>query len=405
MKAEGSRQTAEVGSPAELAGAVERAGFALITGILGPSEIQTLLAELAAADITAAGGERNLFRRCPAVAQLARSESVLRLVRPILGPAAFPVRTILFDKTPDANWKVAWHQDLAIAVAARRDVDGFGPWSIKAGVPHAHAPVALLERMVSARIHLDDCGAENGPLRVLPGTHRLGKLSAVDIARLSAERESVSCLAPAGSVLLLRPLLLHASSAASQPSAHRRVLHLKFAAEELPGGLKWFEQPAQPTAFIALGANLGDPAQTVRAAMDCLQAFSDGPLHRSSLVESAPVDCPPGSPMFVNAVVGLQPRAGETPESLLAKLQALEREFGRQPKKVLNEARPLDLDLIAFGGEMRASAALTLPHPRAHLRRFVLAPLAEIAPELVLSGQTRTVRELLAALPPEASAR
>ena len=132
--------------------------------------------------------------------------------------------------------------------------------------------------------------------------------------------------------------------------------------------------------------------------MERLQELSDQPLLKSSLFESAPVDCPPGSPNFVNAVVGLAPRSSETPESLLKKLQTLEKEFGRMPRKVLNEARPLDLDLIAFSNEMRATPELTLPHPRAHLRRFVLEPLAEIAPDLVLPGQGGSVAELLAQL-------
>jgi 2-amino-4-hydroxy-6-hydroxymethyldihydropteridine diphosphokinase len=110
------------------------------------------------------------------------------------------------------------------------------------------------------------------------------------------------------------------------------------------------------------------------------------------------VDCPPGSPVFINAVVRLAPLKGETPESLLGKLQALEREFGRRPKQVLNEPRPLDLDLIAFNNEVRSGPELVLPHPRAHLRRFVLAPLAEIAPSLILPGQQKSVRELLSAL-------
>ena len=126
---------------------------------------------------------------------------------------------------------------------------------------------------------------------------------------------------------------------------------------------------------------------------------------KSSLWETTPVDCPPGSPVFVNAVAGLLPRRGETPESLLAKLQGLEREFGRRPKKVLNEARPLDLDLLAFGGEQRATEELTLPHPRAHQRRFVLQPLSEIAPDLILPGQSKSVAELLERLPPDTDMR
>jgi 2-amino-4-hydroxy-6-hydroxymethyldihydropteridine diphosphokinase len=103
----------------------------------------------------------------------------------------------------------------------------------------------------------------------------------------------------------------------------------------------------------------------------------------------------------VNAVVGLVPRASETPESLLQKLRALEKEFRRPPKKVLNEPRPLDLDLIAFGTETRNSPELILPHPRAHLRRFVLQPLSEIAPDFILPGQSKTIFQLLAELPDE----
>ena len=148
-------------------------------------------------------------------------------------------------------------------------------------------------------------------------------------------------------------------------------------------------------AFIALGSNVGDSRQTLLLAMDRLRAFSTTPPIASSLYETEPVDCPPGSPKFLNAVVALTPHEGETPESLLAKLQSLEREFGREPKKNLNEPRPPDLDLIAFGSEMRSTPALALPHPRAHLRKFVLQPLAEIAPDLVLPGQTKTAAELL----------
>lgn len=151
-------------------------------------------------------------------------------------------------------------------------------------------------------------------------------------------------------------------------------------------------------AFVALGSNLGDSRQILLDALARLQKFSDAPILKSSFWQTTPVDCPPGSPKFVNAVVGLVPRKEETPESLLKKLQALEKEFGRRPKKILNEPRPLDLDLIAFGNESRNSAELILPHPRARERRFVLQPLGEIAPELILCGQRKTVSQLLAEL-------
>jgi len=152
-------------------------------------------------------------------------------------------------------------------------------------------------------------------------------------------------------------------------------------------------------AFIGLGSNLGDSSKVLRDAMARMQTFSDSPILKSSLWQTTPVDCPPGSPDFMNAVVGLVPRTGETPELLLEKLRALEQEFGRQPKKILNEPRPLDLDLIAFGSATRNSPRLILPHPRACLRRFVLEPLSEIAPDLILPGQTKKVSQLLAELP------
>lgn len=160
-----------------------------------------------------------------------------------------------------------------------------------------------------------------------------------------------------------------------------------------------------PLVIVALGSNLGNARENVTRAIEQLSELSSKPLLKSSLWKSSPVDCPPGSPDFVNAVVILSARPGETPESLLGKLQAIEREFGRQTKKVMNEPRPLDLDIIAFGTQRRATRELTLPHPRAHLRRFVLEPLSEIAPELVLPGQTQTVAELLTSVADESLKR
>jgi 2-amino-4-hydroxy-6-hydroxymethyldihydropteridine diphosphokinase len=151
--------------------------------------------------------------------------------------------------------------------------------------------------------------------------------------------------------------------------------------------------------IVAIGSNLGRSREIIQAVFTHTKFITDQPISQSSIWQTTPVDCPPGSPPFLNAVVSFFPQKKETPESLLEKMLELEKVFGRRPKKVLNEPRPLDLDLIAFGDEVRSTPQLTLPHPRAHLRRFVLAPLNEIAPDLILPGQTKTVAELLAALP------
>jgi 2-amino-4-hydroxy-6-hydroxymethyldihydropteridine diphosphokinase len=156
--------------------------------------------------------------------------------------------------------------------------------------------------------------------------------------------------------------------------------------------------PKSEIAIVALGSNLGDSRRIILDAMARLQKISDRPPLKSSLWQTTPVNCPPNSPLFVNAVVGFTPQKNETPESLFQKLRALEKEFGRQAKKVLNEPRPLDLDLIAFGTETRHTPELVLPHPRAHLRRFVLQPLGEIAPDLILPGQSKAISQLLAEL-------
>jgi 2-amino-4-hydroxy-6-hydroxymethyldihydropteridine diphosphokinase len=153
--------------------------------------------------------------------------------------------------------------------------------------------------------------------------------------------------------------------------------------------------------FVALGSNLGDSRKIILDAMARLQKFSDETILKSSLWQTSPVNCPLDSPKFANAVVGLIPKKNETPESLLGKLYELETEFGRKLKLILNEPRPLDLDLITFGNVIKNSPDLILPHPRAHLRKFVLQPLNEIAPELILPGQKKTVSKLLAELASE----
>lgn len=215
---------------------VDQHGFTTVPGVIGWDERNRLLAALG--PISGAG--RRGVLALPAITALARSEKLLALVRPCLAANPIPVRGIFFEKSPKTNWLVPWHQDLTLALRARVTVPGFGPWSRKEGVPHVRPPVELLEQMLSIRIHLDDADASNGALRVIPGSHRMGRLSAEQIEEVRCREREHLCVASVGDVLLMRPLLLHASGRCTGP-APRRVLHLEYASFTLPAELNWHE--------------------------------------------------------------------------------------------------------------------------------------------------------------------
>lgn len=149
---------------------------------------------------------------------------------PRVAPA---IQAIAFDKSVDANWKVTWHQDLLFPLARPAVSPGYSLACTKEGVDFARPPRRVLEELLAVRLHLDPCHADRGPLRVAPGTHRRGVVPVEAIASLVAEAGEVACLAEEGDLLLMRPLLLHASSKATQPS-HRRVLHLVYHAGPPP---------------------------------------------------------------------------------------------------------------------------------------------------------------------------
>jgi ectoine hydroxylase-related dioxygenase (phytanoyl-CoA dioxygenase family) len=182
-------------------------------------------------------GVRNLLELCPEVRELACDARIRNFVVPILGDRAFAVRAVFFDKVPGANWSLFWHQDNVIAVNQQLDLPGFTGWSNKAGVWQVQPPADILGRMVAVRVHLDDCGRANGPLRVLPGSHCQGWIDN-DLAEWKARVPEVACLVRTGGIVSMCPLTLHASGAAESPE-HRRVIHLEYANEELPGGLDW----------------------------------------------------------------------------------------------------------------------------------------------------------------------
>jgi ectoine hydroxylase-related dioxygenase (phytanoyl-CoA dioxygenase family) len=228
-------------------------GFAVVPGVLDDREVGSLLLATSISDDESAVRRRsgvyavrNLLNLVPAVAELSNSPKVIGIAREVLGPDAIPVKGTLFDKAPGANWLVPWHQDLTICVNSRVDTDGYGPWTTKAGVVNVQPPVPVLERMLAIRIHLDDCNAQNGALRILPRSHIRGRLKAEQIAAMQAETAPITCEVERGGVVLMKPLVLHASSPARDPR-HRRVIHIDFAAVELPPRLAWFTAAQFPT--------------------------------------------------------------------------------------------------------------------------------------------------------------
>ncbi len=214
-------------------------GFSMFEGLLTESAVDDLVSfvEQNISVESRRGGARNLLD-FPEMRALAESSVVRSEVEAVLGRNARVVRGILFDKTEGANWKVPWHQDVTIAVTHKVEAEGFGPWSMKAGVLHVQPPATVLERMLSVRLHLDDCPKENGALRVIPGSHTSGKLEERLIEELAERSATVTCAMFRGGVLMMRPLLLHASSASTIPG-HRRVIHFDYADAELPSGMNW----------------------------------------------------------------------------------------------------------------------------------------------------------------------
>jgi hypothetical protein len=226
---------------------LDRDGFTILRGAFPDADCDRLLAEWAAACATgddglmrsatgAVYGARNILDRWPGALRVVQQPALFGALRDVLGPGFGLVRVLYFDKPPGESWALPWHKDLAIAVRDNRGPSShFDRPTTKYGVPHVEAPAWLLDRMLTARLHLDAVTDENGPLRVLPGSHRGGKNGTGDgnVVRILCDR---------GDVLLMRPLLSHCSGHSRDGTArHRRVLHLEFAADrELPDGYSWF---------------------------------------------------------------------------------------------------------------------------------------------------------------------
>jgi ectoine hydroxylase-related dioxygenase (phytanoyl-CoA dioxygenase family) len=218
---------------------IEKDGFSIIDKYLDRDTIDRLIQDITSLNLTPErAGIRNILELLPRVRELAESQEIRSLVEPILGNSVGIVRGIFFDKQPTANWKVPWHQDVTIAVKNLLELTDYHPWSVKNGIYHVQPPVAILEQMLTVRIHLDKTDESNGALKVIPGSHCDGKLKDIAIDLWKQTIPTV-CTCNPGGILLIRPLLLHASSVAVAPS-HRRVIHLDYAGCNLPEGLNWY---------------------------------------------------------------------------------------------------------------------------------------------------------------------
>lgn len=207
---------------------VAEQGYAIVPRVLDQEGVEQLLLALEnSPSRRSRAGIRHLLHHS-VVNTLANDPRLLGIAQSVLGYDALPFRATLFDKSPDSNWLITWHQDTALPLREKHEAPGWGPWSVKERVTYAHAPAPALEQVVALRFHLDDSTDENGPLRVIAGTHHKGILTDLEVEAIVSNSKAVTCVAPKGGVIVMRPLIIHASSK-SQSEVPRRVLHIEYA--------------------------------------------------------------------------------------------------------------------------------------------------------------------------------
>jgi hypothetical protein len=203
-------------------------GYWIESHILPSVECDLLTASLSESCVRRGrAGTRHLMAN-PHVSAVANDPRMVGFAAEILSARAVPFRATLFEKSERANWLIAWHQDTALPLQSRFQLDGWGPWSVKAGVIHAHAPTWALARIVALRLHLDESSSDNGPLRVIPGSHQVGVLTDEQVLEYARSNPAAECLSPRGGVIAMKPLLIH-SSTKSISARSRRVLHIEYS--------------------------------------------------------------------------------------------------------------------------------------------------------------------------------
>lgn len=215
------------------------AGFEVQQNLVAPGVVESLLAELTRLKLEPLrGGIRRIEQQLPQVAELANSPALLSVAARHLSATPELVRAIYFDKSPGNNWFVTWHQDRTVAVSQRFEADGWGPWSLKSGAWHVQPPLAVLQDMVTIRVHLDAATRSNGCLKIIPATHKIGLLASDQVMASVDKEQAVYCETPAGGAVIMRPHILHASEK-SAVNAPRRILHFEYSSYPLPAGITW----------------------------------------------------------------------------------------------------------------------------------------------------------------------
>ncbi|HEY6093655.1 MAG TPA: phytanoyl-CoA dioxygenase family protein [Gallionellaceae bacterium] len=217
----------------------DEAGFEVRESLVARELVESLLAELTRLKLEPLrGGIRRIERQLPQVAALAQSPELQAVARLHLTGEPQLVRAIYFDKSPENNWYVTWHQDRTVSVSERFEADGWGPWSVKSDAWHVQPPLEVLQDMVTIRVHLDAADRSNGCLKVIPGSHNIGLLASDQVMNSVHKDRSVYCETAAGGAVVMRPHILHASEK-SVVDAPRRILHFEYSSYRLPAGIQW----------------------------------------------------------------------------------------------------------------------------------------------------------------------
>ena len=218
---------------------LQKNGVEIKSGLVSDDLIQSVLSEVNTSDQTMQKhGIRNAEKKFASISNVINSSKIVEEAQRILGKDPQVVRVIFFDKTPEKNWLVTWHQDKTVALNQKFDLEGWERWTLKDGTHHVQPSVAVLDQMITIRLHLDPANDENGCLKVIPSSHKNGILKQKQIDKIVSEEDRVLCVADVGDAVIMRPHVLHASSKAIVPD-HRRIVHVEFSGFELPEGIDW----------------------------------------------------------------------------------------------------------------------------------------------------------------------